>query len=123
MICFFKKTRLEQVVAYLQMSMCLMRLVYCMDSGGKRSRLEAPGCAVLRRLAHSGCTGADRGMGGMGWSVVLVEEELGAVGAVDVRCSRVAVVGDDAEVEGPAARGGGDAALRPVVSKRPQPSW
>jgi hypothetical protein len=87
-----------------------MRLVCCMDSGGNRSKLAAPGCAVLRDLVHSGRTGADRGMGGMGWSVVVEEEVLGAVGAVDVRCSRVAVVGDDAEVEGPAARGGGDAA-------------
>lgn len=90
-----------------------------MDSGGKRSRLEAPGCVVLRRLAHSGCTGADRGMGGMGWSVVLEEEELGAVGAVDVRCSRVAVVGDDAEVEGPAARGGGDGDRWPQPHRAP----
>ena len=87
-----------------------MRLVYCMGSGGKRSMLGAPGCAVLRDLAHSGRTGADRGMGGMGWSVAAEEEELAADGAVDVRCSRVEVVGDDAEVEDPAARGGGDAA-------------
>ncbi len=81
-----------------------------MDSGGKRSRLEAPGRAVLRDLAHSDRTGADRGMGGKGWSAAAEEEELAAGGAVDVRCSRVEVVGDDAEVEDPAARGGGDAA-------------
>jgi hypothetical protein len=100
-----------------------MRLVCCMDSGGNRSKLAAPGCAVLRDLAHSGRTGADRGMGGMGSSVAAAEEELAAGDAVDVRCSRVEVVGDDAEVEDPAARGGGDAASRPIVSDRSQPSW
>jgi hypothetical protein len=46
----------------------------------------------------------------MGWSVAAEEEELAVDGAVDVRCSRVEVVGDDAEVEDPAADGGGDAA-------------
>lgn len=49
-------------------------------------------------------------MKGMGWSVAAEEEELAAGGAVDVQCSRVAVVGEDAEVEDPAARGGDDAA-------------
>jgi hypothetical protein len=88
-----------------------------MGSGGRRSRLEAPGCAVLQGLAHSGRTGADRGRGDMGWSVAAEEEELGAVDAVDARCSRVEVVEDDAEVEDPAARGGGDAAWRPIVSE------
>ena len=87
-----------------------MRLVCCMDSGGKRSMLEAPGCAVPRGLAHSGRTGADRETKGTDWSVAAEEEELAAGGAVDVQCSRVAVVGDGAEVEDPAARGGDDAA-------------
>jgi len=86
-----------------------MRLVCCTGSGGKRSRLAGPGCAVLRDLAHFGCTGAGRGMGGMGSSVAAEEEELAAGGAVDGRCLRVEVVGDDGE-EDPAARGGGDAA-------------
>jgi len=85
-----------------------MRLVCCMDSGGKRSTWEAPGCAVHRGLVHSERTGADREMKGMGWSVAAEEEELAAGGAVDVQCSRVAVVGDGAEVEDPAARGGDD---------------
>jgi hypothetical protein len=100
-----------------------MRLAYYMDSGEKRNMLEAPGCAVHRDLAHSGRTGADREMKGMDWSVAAEGEELAAGGAVDVQCSRVAVVGDDAEVEDPAARDEDDAAWRRVVSKSPQPSW
>jgi hypothetical protein len=92
------------------MSMCLTRLVCYMDSGGKRSRWEAPGRAVLRGLAHSDRTGADRGMGGMGLRVAAEEEELAAGDAVDVRCSRVEVVGGGAVEEDPAGRGGGDAA-------------
>ena len=75
----------------------------------KRSRLAGPGRAVLRDPAHSGGTGGDRGMGGMGSSAASEEEELAAGGAVDGRCLRVEVVGDDGE-EDPAARGGGDAA-------------
>lgn len=90
------------------MSMCLTRLVCYMDSGGKRSRWEAPGRAVLRGLAHSDRTGADRGMGGMGLRVAAEEEELAAGDAVDVRCSRVEVVGGGAVEEDPAGRGGDD---------------
>lgn len=81
-----------------------------MDSGGTRSRWEAPGRAVLQGLARSDRTGADRGMGGMGLRVAAEEEELAAGGAVDARCSRVEVVGGDAVEEDPAGRGGGDAA-------------
>jgi hypothetical protein len=62
-------------------------------------------------------------MGGMGWNVAAEGEELAADGAVDVRCSRVEVVGDDAEVEDPAVRGGGDAAWKPIVSESSQPLW
>jgi hypothetical protein len=94
-----------------------MRLVCYMDSGGKRSMWEAPGCAVHRGLAHSERTGADREMEDMGWSVAAAEEELAADGAVDVQCSRVAVVGCGAEVEDPAARGGDDA-LRKAKTRR-----
>ena len=71
---------------------------------------EAPGCAVRQGLEHFERTGGDREMKGTGWSVAAAEEELAAGGAVDVQCSRVAVVGDGAEVEDPAARGGDDAA-------------
>jgi hypothetical protein len=90
------------------MSMYRLRLMCCMDLGGNRSRLGAPGDAVHRGLAHSGRTGADRETKGMGSSVAAEEEELAAGGAVDVQCSRAAVVGGDAVVEDPAARGGDD---------------
>ncbi len=79
--------------------------------------LEAPGCAAHRGLAHSDRTGADRETKGMGWSVEAEEEELAADGAVDVQCSRVAVVEDGAEAEDPAGSGGDDAASRQIVSE------
>lgn len=68
---------------------------------------EPPGDAVHRGRVHSGRTGADRVMEGMDSSVAAAEE-LAADGAVDVQCSRVAVVGGDAAVGDPAVRDGDD---------------
>jgi hypothetical protein len=58
-------------------------------------------------------------MKGMDWSVAAEGEELAAGGAVDVQCSRVAVVGDDAEVEDPAARDEDDAQYNRCLASLP----
>jgi hypothetical protein len=94
--------------SYLQTSMYRTRWVCYTDSGEMDSHRKSPGYAVLQAQAHSEYTAGDR-VKGMDWSVAAVEEEL-AADDVGVQCSRVEVVGDGAEVEDPAARGGDDAA-------------
>jgi len=47
--------------AYLQMSRCLMRLVYCTDSG-VRCSMEVPGDAVHQGLERFERTAGDREM-------------------------------------------------------------
>lgn len=70
--------------------------------------MEAPADVVRLVLERLGSTGEDRVREGMDWSVA-AEEEPAVGGAVDERCSTVAVAGDGEE-EDPAARGGDDAA-------------
>lgn len=86
-----------------------MRLGCCMDLGGiEWCSMAAPGDCDHRLLLRSERIGGDRVRKGMGWSVATEEEPV--AGDVGEQCSRVEVVEGDAEVEGPAARGGDDAA-------------
>ena len=87
-----------------------MRWACCMGLGATEwCSMAAPGGVALLSLAHSERIAGARGRKGMGWSAAAEEEPVAADG-VDERCSRVEVVGGDAEVEDPAARGGDDAA-------------
>ncbi|EHL00164.1 hypothetical protein M7I_3933 [Glarea lozoyensis 74030] len=78
--------------------------------------------AVLQAQARSAvCIGVDRGREGMRWNVELEEEEPVADDVADVQCSRVAAAEGDGE-EGPAARGGDDAASEPSMMDKKRPS-
>lgn len=94
---------------YLQMSMFRMRLVYYTGLGGIGwYSMATPEDCDHQLLAHSERIGEARVWEGMDWSVATEGEPV--AGDVGEQCSRVEVVEDDAEVEGPAAYGGDDAA-------------
>jgi len=86
--------------------MYLMRSVCCTDSDARSTAI--PEDAVHRALEHSAGTVTGRVREDTRLNAAFVAEEpVGDV--VDERCSRDEDVGDVAEVEDPAARGGDDA--------------
>jgi len=68
-------------------------------------------------LARSERIGEARVGEGMDWSVATEGEPV--AGDVGEQCSRVEVVEDDAEVEGPAAYGGDDGDHSPQIRRAP----